>query len=137
MNKKYLHIKTLLAGLILFLLLYDNAFPQWVNDPSSNTKLVIDPVDPINISALRDYDGGAYVFWEDKKGSPESDIYFIHFNKNGDVSFRADGKAVSTRSGKKENPLVSIEPSGNSIVIWKGYDKKKYPELFVQKVRMD
>lgn len=134
MNKKYLHIKTLLAGLILFLLLYDNALAQWVNDPSSNTKLVIDPVDPINISALRDYDGGAYVFWEDKKGSPESDIYFIHFNKKGDVSFRADGKAVSTRSGKKENPLVSIEPSGNSIVLWKGYDKKKYPELFVQKL---
>ena len=119
---------------MLFLLLFDNAFSQWVNDPSSNTKLVIDPVDPINISALRDYDGGAYVFWEDKKGSPESDIYFIHFNKNGDVSFRADGKAVSTRSGKKENPLVSIEPSGNSIVLWKGYDKKKYPELFVQKL---
>jgi hypothetical protein len=119
---------------MLFLLLYDNAFSQWVNDPSSNTKLVIDPVDPINLSALRDYDGGAYVFWEDKKGRPESDIYFIHFNKNGDVSFRADGKAVSTRSGKKENPLVSVEPSGNSIVIWKGYDKKKNPELFVQKL---
>jgi hypothetical protein len=114
--------------------LYDNAFAQWVNDPSSNTKLVIDPADPINISALRDYDGGAYVFWEDKKGSAESDIYFIHFNKNGDVSFRSDGKAVSTRSGKKENPLVSIEPSGNSIVLWKGFDKKKNPELFVQKL---
>lgn len=134
MNKKYLHIKTLLVGFILFLLLYDNAFTQWVNDPSSNTKLVIDPVDPINISALKDFNGGAYVFWEDKKGSPGSDIYFIHFNKNGDVSFRADGKAVSTRSGVKENPIAYVEPSGNSIVLWKGSEKKKNPELYIQKL---
>lgn len=134
MNKRYLHIKTLLVSLILFLLLYDNAFTQWVNDPSSNTKLVIDPVDPINISALKDFNGGAYVFWEDKKGSSESDIYFIHFNENGDVSFRADGKAVSTRSGVKENPIAFVEPSGNSIVLWKGYDKRKNPELYIQKL---
>ena len=134
MNKKYLHIKTLLVGLILFLLLYDNAFAQWVNDPSSNTKLVIDPVDPINITALKDFAGGAYVFWEDKKGKPESDIHFIHFDKNGEVSFRADGKAVSTRGGVKENPIAFVEPSGNSIVLWKGYDRKKNPELFIQKL---
>lgn len=67
MNKGYLHIKTLLVSLILFLLLYDNAFTQWVNDPSSNTKLVIDPVDPINISALKDFNGGAYVFGKIKR----------------------------------------------------------------------
>jgi len=134
LNKKYLHIKILLAGLILFLLLYDTAFTQWVNDPSSNTKLVIDPVDPINISALKDFNGGAYVFWQDKKGSSESDIYFIHFNENGDVSFRADGKAVSTRNGVKENPIAFVEPSGNSIVLWKGYDKRKNPELYIQKL---
>lgn len=134
MNKKYLHIKTLLVGLILSLLLYDNSFAQWVNDPSSNTKLVIDPVDPINISALKDFNGGAYVFWEDRKGSPDSDIYFIHFNKNGDVSFRADGKAISTRSGVKENPIAFVEPSGNSIVLWKGSEKKKNSELYIQKL---
>jgi hypothetical protein len=134
LKKSFSHIKHSIAILLITLFLNPVAIAQWVNDPSSNTKLVIDPVDPINISALKDYDGGAYVFWQDKKGSNESDIYFIHFNKSGDVSFRADGKVVSTRMGKKENPFVSIEPSGNSIVIWKGYDKKKNPELFVQKL---
>ncbi len=134
MKKKLLNIKTLLAGLIFFFFWCSNVFSQWVNDPSSNTKLVIDPVDPINITALKDFSGGAYIFWQDKKGSPETDIYFIHFNKNGEVSFRADGKAVSTRSGIKENPLAFVEPSGNAIVLWKGYDKKKNPELFIQKL---
>ena len=135
MKNKSLHKKALLLILSgIFFFITDSSFAQWVNDPSSNTKLVIDPVDPINIMALRDFDGGAYVFWQDKKGSPESDVYFIHFNKSGDVSFRADGKVVSTRGGIKEDPLAFVEPAGNSIVIWKGYDKKNNAELFVQKL---
>jgi len=120
--------------LIVLLVFIDHSLAQWVSDPSSNTKLVIDPVDPINITALKDFSGGAYVFWQDKKGSSESDINFIHFNKNGDVSFRADGKTVSTRPGAKENPIAFVEPSGNSVVLWKGYDRRKNPELFIQKL---
>lgn len=134
MKKISLHIKIFLIVSVSILCWFDNALGQWVNDPSSNTKLVIDPVDPINISALRDFNGGAYVFWEDKKGSSNGDIYFIHFDENGEVSFRADGKAVSTRSGLKENPLTFIDPSGNSIIMWKGFDKRKNPELFIQKL---
>jgi len=135
LNKVSLNIsRSILIFVVVLLGFIDHSLAQWVSDPSSNTKLVIDPVDPINITALKDFAGGAYVFWEDKKGSSESDINFIHFNKNGDVSFRADGKTVSTRAGAKENPLAVVEPSGNSIVLWKGYDKKKNPELFIQKL---
>ena len=134
MKKTLSHIKLLLFIAAAILCLFDNTLAQWVNDPSSNTKLVIDPVDPINISALRDFNGGAYVFWEDKKGSSNSNIYFIHFDENGKVSFRADGKAVSTRSGLKENPLASVDPFGNSIIMWEGFDKRKNSELFIQKL---
>ena len=135
MNKTPIHIsRSILILLVVLLGLIDHSLAQWVSDPSSNTKLVIDPVDPINITALKDFSGGAYVFWQDKKGSSESDINFIHFNKNGDVSFRADGKTVSTKLGAKENPLAVVEPSGNSVVLWKGYDSRKNPELFIQKL---
>lgn len=134
MKIKTTHIKCIILIVLVLLCSFNISFAQWVNDPSSNTKLIIDPVDPINVTALSDNSGGSYVFWQDKKGSSESDIYFIHFNKNGDVSFRADGKAVSTRSGKKENPITFVEPTSNAIVIWKGYDKKKNPELFIQKL---
>lgn len=128
------HIKFIISLAFVLLCNFDISFAQWVNDPSSNTKLVIDPVDPINVTALKDFSGGSYLFWQDKKGSSESDIYFIHFTKNGDVSFRADGKAVSTRSGVKESPIAFVGPSSNAFVIWKGYDKKKNPELFIQKL---
>ena len=134
LNKKSSHIKLTILIVMVFLCNYYTSFAQWVNDPSSNTKLVIDPSDPVNISALSDFNGGAYVFWEDKKGTSDHDIYFIHFDKNGKVSFRADGKTVSTRSGIKENPIAVVDPSGNSIVIWKGKDKKNNQELFIQKL---
>lgn len=127
-------IKIFLLIVLLIILFTDKPFAQWVNDPSSNTKLVIDPLDPVNINTIRDLNGGGYVFWQDKKINSISDIYFIHFNKNGEVSFRSDGKTVSTRSGAKEDPIVVIDPSGNSIVLWKGYDKKKIPELYIQKL---
>ncbi len=126
--------KTFLLIFITMFCLISNLSAQWVNDPSSNTKLVIDPEDPINISATRDLNGGAYVFWQDKRINAESDIYFIHLDKDGKVSFRADGKAVSTRSGLKENPIAVVDPSGNSLVMWKGRDKKNSQELFIQKL---
>lgn len=134
MEIKTSHIKFIILIAIVFLCHYDNSFAQWVNDPSSNTKLVTDPIDPINITALGDFSGGGYVFWEDKKNNSSSDIYFIHFNKNGEVSFRSDGKAVSTRSGGKDNPVSVVDASGNSVVLWRGYDKKKNPELYLQKL---
>jgi hypothetical protein len=115
------------------LFLSEKSFAQWVNDPSSNTKLVIDPSDPINLTALSDLAGGAFVFWEDTKGTQQKDIYYIRFDKNGDVSFRADGKAVSTRSGIKENPIAIVEPYGNALVLWRGKEKKSF-ELYVQKL---
>jgi hypothetical protein len=130
---KLSHIKNLFFITIAVLCFSVSASAQWVNDPSSNTKLVIDPVDPINITALSDFTGGAYVFWEDKKGTQANDVFYIRFDKNGEVSFRADGKSVSTRSGIKEKPVVVVEPLGNAIVLWKGKEKNN-SELYIQKL---
>lgn len=110
------------------------ATAQWISDPSANTRLVIDPVNPINLTALRDLNGGAYVFWEDSKASATPDVYFIHINKNGESSFRSDGKLISTRTGAKENPVAALDNSGNSIVIWAGKENQKYPEIYAQKL---
>ena len=133
MKKDYLNIIKLLFVVVSVFFLFRNTSAQWVNDPTSNTKLVIDPVDPVNISALSDFDGGAYVFWEDKKGSLKKDIYFIRFDKHGDVSFRGDGKAISTRMGLKENPIAVVGPFGNAYVLWKGKEKN-ISELYIQKL---
>ncbi len=69
-----------------------------------------------------------------KISTDDSDIYFMHIDENGEVSFRADGKTISTRKGTKKNPISVLDPAGNSIVIWEGFDKNK-PELFLQKLK--
>lgn len=135
MKKASLHINRLVLILLIVLLSFiDYSFAQWVNDPSSNTKLVIDPLDPVNVTVLKDFNSGGFVFWEDVKNNSTSDIYFIHFNKNGEVSVRADGKRVSALESRKENPVAVVDPSANAIVMWKGYDEKNNPQLYIQKL---
>lgn len=129
-----LHKKFVSNLFVALLLLVTDSFAQWINDPNSNTKLVVDPVDPVNISAVTDLKGGAFIFWQDKKSNLNSDIYFIHFNQNGQVSFRADGKSVTINNYPKENPVVISEPNGNAIVIWKETNDKKNSDLYIQKV---
>ena len=135
MKKTSLKINRLVLILLIVLLGFiDFSFAQWVNDPSSNTKLVIDPLDPVNLTVLKDFNSGGFVFWEDVKNNSTRDIYFIHFNKNGEVSVRADGKRVSALGGRKENPVTAVDPSANAIVMWKGYSEKNNPELYIQKL---
>ncbi len=128
------HIKIFFFIAIFFVCNFNIVFAQWANDPSANTKLVTDPVDPVNISALNDLDGGAYIFWQDNKGSTGNKIYFIHIDQDGEPSFRSDGKVVTTSNGLVENPIAVTDPDGNSIVIWKESDKRRSAELYLQKL---
>jgi hypothetical protein len=130
----FLHRQFISFLVIGILFLPGSLFAQWVNDPTANTRLVTDPVDPINISAVRDLNGGAFIFWQDKKINLNSDVYFLHFNKNGEVSFRSDGKSVTTNNYQKENPVAAIDPAGNAIVIWKENDDKRNTDLYIQKL---
>ena len=119
--------------ILTFLLGFENSFAQWANDPSSNTKLVTDPVDPINILSVRDYEGGTFIFWQDKKNNSSSDVYFTHIDQNGNPSLRTDGKSVTSESRLKENPYAVAGPGGNAIVVWQESDKKS-SNLFIQKI---
>lgn len=107
---------------------------QWVNNPSANTKMVVDTKEPVNISALKDGSGGLYIFWEDKKSSNASEIYFIHANENGRVSIRADGKTVSTKSEPKESPVAVTDEQGNAYLVWKNELEKLPDKLFAQRL---
>lgn len=133
MKNNTLHIFLFSVVLVVIFIFSKNINAQWVNDPSANTKLVIDPVDPVNITAYSDLEGGGYVFWEDKKGIHSKDIYFIRFDKQGEVRFRGDGKAISTRGGVKENPIAVVGPFGNALVLWSGKEKNN-SELYIQKL---
>lgn len=120
--------------LTVVLIVNVNSFGQWVSNPALNTKLVMDTKDPVNIICLDDRNGGAYVIWQDKKNTGPGDIYFLHTNSYGEVSFRADGKAVSTLHGAKEYPAAVTNRKGNAFILFKANVKDKSKQLFIQKL---
>jgi len=128
------YIKIFFSAAIILVCSFDISLAQWSNNPSSDTKIVTDVVDAVNISALSDQSGGAYIFWQDKKGQNTSNIYYLHINQTGEASFRSDGKAVTTSSGVIENPITVADPFGNSLVMWKESDSLNRSELFIQKL---
>jgi hypothetical protein len=107
---------------------------QWVNNPALNTKLVIDGAKPINISSVEDLKGGAFIFWEDNKSGFQNEIFFIHMDGNGKVSFNADGKKISDQMGDKFTPVVAQNLPNTAVVVWKDYSISKNGNLFAQRV---
>ncbi len=127
------HIKIIYIFIIVFICINIDSFAQWVNDPSSNTVIVNQVSDPINISTVKDFKGGAFVFWQDKKNN-KNNVYFIHFDENGNPSFRSDGKTVSESSNEAVNPIAESDNKGNAIVLWNATDAQKNISLRIQKV---
>ncbi|WP_337864909.1 T9SS type A sorting domain-containing protein [Ignavibacterium sp.] len=128
------HIVKFYCIIILVFFGLFNLQAQWAYDPSTNTKLVVNPVDPINISAVSDRKGGAFIVWQDSKSKDPSDVLFLHVNKDGETSFRSDGKAVSQSLEIKFEPKIILLKSGDLIVTWKEIISSVTSEIFVQKL---
>ncbi|GAB4297495.1 MAG: hypothetical protein Kow0098_21750 [Ignavibacteriaceae bacterium] len=107
---------------------------QWVNNPQENTKLVMDVFDPVNISCLSDEHGGLFVFWQDNKLETFPGIYFIHADGTGKISFRADGKKVTSLNGRSENPVATYAGNDAAVILWKDFTKNQKGVLYAQKV---
>ncbi len=122
-------------GCFLFLIFISSLNAQWITNSQINTKLVFDSVNPVNISSLEDGNGGAFLFWQDTKENKPTGIYFLHFDNDGNISFRADGKAVSNNYGEKKNPLTAGNNSHTAVVAWSDYSSVKTGALFAQLVK--
>lgn len=118
---------------LLFLFLIQPVFPQWNSNTSLNTKFVVNSKDPINIVSVENQKGGIFVFWEDTR-SDNQEVLFQHINETGKVSFRADGRPVSSLNGKKVLPVAVSHNQLSSIVIWKDFTFNETGDLFAQKV---
>lgn len=118
--------------IFFFLIFSTHLFSQWNENPSINSNLIVDAVNPTNLSAYENPNGGTYFFWEDKKKS-ESSVYFQHLDQNGKVSFRADGKRLSNTKGNQNNPVASVGTNG-AVVIWKSIIDANTQALYAQKV---
>jgi hypothetical protein len=120
--------------IVFFLTIRFNLFPQWVNDPSLNTPLVINPKDPTNLTVLGDSNGGGFIVWQDIEHQDYSNIYFIHFDNKGHISLRSSGIEVSLSQFSKQNPIATITPDDEVVILWKEIIIKGRQILSIQKV---
>lgn len=104
---------------------------QWVSDPGANLKLVQGSSDPINISSVKDFNGGAFIFWQDSRAGSTSQVYFIHVNAAGNATFPDNGKNISVLNTGKENPVTAQSLPNTALAAWK--EAGKYGRLFVQR----
>jgi hypothetical protein len=130
---RFIFGKQLALVLVIFISGTVKLFPQWVNDPNSNTKLVVDVNDPVNISVTEDGKGGAYLVWEDKFNG-KNDVRFLHFDSDGRPTLRADGKQVSQKISLKTNPYSSPNIKGTAVAVWEGTSSNNFTDLFAQRV---
>lgn len=124
----------ILRNLIIFALLNIITFAQWVNDPRENTPLVLNPNDPTNITIVSESNGGGFIIWQDLVSLKEHNIFFLHFNQNGQISFPSGGKAVSLSQFSKINPVAVISPTDEVIILWKEIISTERQSLSIQKV---
>lgn len=124
-----------IPGLFVLIFLFSilsNA--QWVNNPAENTRVVYDLAEPINISAVSDYNGGAFIFWEDNVTGFQNEISFMHIESNGNISFRADGRKISGTIGDQDNPVAISTGKNTAVIAWKDFSVDKTGDLLVQKL---
>lgn len=128
-----LFLQVILISLFV-LFFYTGTNAQWSNNAEHNKRLVIDTKNPMNISTADDFSGGGFIFWEEKRDSNKTNIYFQHFDEEAEVSFRADGKPVSRLNAQKGSSVSSPFERNAALVLWKDHTYDKAGELFVQKV---
>jgi hypothetical protein len=124
--------RSVIFFLFYYLLFSTILFSQWNENPSINSNLIVDAVNPTNLSAYENPNGGTYFFWEDTKGN-ESYVYFQHLDQNGNVSFRADGKRLGAAKINQTNPVAATGKNG-AVVIWKSIINRNTQALYAQKV---
>ncbi|MFO7446735.1 MAG: hypothetical protein R6W90_10230 [Ignavibacteriaceae bacterium] len=117
-----------------FFIFCGGSFAQWVNNPSLNTRLVVDAVAPVNISSVEDLKGGAFIVWEENNATFQDEVFFLHVDGNGKVSFRADGKKISNNFGAKSNPVAAFNTPNTAVVVYKDFTYRESGDLFIQKV---
>lgn len=127
----------LFFGIVFVFMLNINLNAQWINDPSYNKKLILDCVNPTNITVSSDENGGAFIAWNDKKSNAFTNSLIQYITAEGTTGFRADGKKLSSLESANILPTLSNQFESSVVVCWlEQYDDDK-TALKVQRVKQN
>lgn len=76
--------------------------------------------DQLNVDALSDGDGGAYVVWKDGRNGADADIFMVRIKLDGQIvqGWSANGRRISLTILPEAWPRLTSDGFGGAIVVW-------------------
>lgn len=118
-----------------FAMINHNLYAQWSKESDYNKKLILDCVNPTDISVSADNSGGTFIVWSDKKKEEYTNSFIQYVTVAGEPNFRADGKKLSSLKSDNILPVLSNQYDNSVVVCWleKYYETKT--ALKVQRIQ--
>ncbi|NWF89986.1 MAG: hypothetical protein HXY50_11060 [Ignavibacteriaceae bacterium] len=104
------------------------------SESTDGTAAKLKVVNPLDLSALRDGEGGAYIFWRESQSSIEGKVYFSYHNPYTQNSTELNKFKIAEWSTLQKNPIFIPYISNTAIVAWKDYSNNFNGEIFLQRV---
>jgi hypothetical protein len=102
--------------------------------PLAGVPVCVAANDQINPAIIADGSGGAYIAWEDRRGTG-SDIYAQHLTANGTISpdhWITDGLGVCVATNNQSSPVLASDGAGGVYVAWQDFRSGTNNHIFAQ-----
>ena len=85
---------------------------------------------------MSDGAGGAFFAWQDMRGGSVNDIYAKRVDANGSVysGWTANGTAICTASGAKDNAVLTGDGAGGIIITWQDSRNGTDNDIYAQRI---
>lgn len=121
---------------LMFLACSTSVTAQWSTDTTDYMLVTDYPETKSRLSGLSDGNGGAYLFWSDRRGWPADlgDIYGQHIDANGNLMWPEDGLLICGATNTQTYPLATSDGQGGAIVVWMDNRQADPPMLTTHRV---
>lgn len=125
-------------GFILFLILFFSLFPKntigQTEGSFEGSVLKIKAVNPSDISAVLNPNGGIYFFWKEGRATIESKVFYAYVDLTKKTSQNILGTNISHLSIVQNYPKSSSYISTDAILAWKDYTNQPTGDLYLQRI---
>jgi len=93
----------------------------------------------ISLNIVKDGVDGAYLIWQDNRGSGGTDIYGTHILSNGTIAdgWDADGNAIAAENGAQNKHTFWDDPNGGAVLAWMDNRDPDDICIYIQQIESD
>lgn len=124
--------------LLLSFLKISNSAAQWSNSSTTNNLIALAATSDYKSGqqVISDGAGGAIIVWyDDRNGLFNSDIFAQRISASGVVQWTANGVAIATASNSQYLPNIVSDGAGGAIITWQDFrNGSGNPDIYAQRI---